>query len=221
MKKMFNYTGRRFGSQVVIRFDHRHPSGQPYLWLCRCDCGKERLVAATSLRSGNSKSCGCGIRKSSKITHGMSYSLEERAWSGIKQRCLYKTWKFYPNYGGRGIKACAFILESPAHLITLIGKCPGKGWTVDRENNNGNYSCGSCAECIQKVWPLNIRWATKRQQASNRRTSRSFTFNGVTTIAAEWARQLGISAASFSARVKSGKTGSDLFFIGDSRKHTA
>lgn len=168
---MIDFTGKRVGSQTVTRFLHRS-APTVYWWLCRCDCGNERPVTATSLRAGTSKSCGCGIRKSAKITHGISGSREWRAWAGMKQRCLSKKWRFYYNYGGRGLRICAFILESPLHLKIIIGESPGQGWSVDRKDNSGHYSCGSCAECRKHRWPMNLRWATAKQQCNNRRKPR-------------------------------------------------
>ena len=55
-------TGKRFGNLTVIRkTDQKNRSS--YLWLCKCDCGKEKLVSSYSLKSGMTKSCGCLGRK--------------------------------------------------------------------------------------------------------------------------------------------------------------
>ncbi len=55
-------TGQRFGRLVVVRFECKEASSPvlplTYRWLCRCDCGTEKVVAASSLRSGHVKSCG-------------------------------------------------------------------------------------------------------------------------------------------------------------------
>ena len=55
--KRIDLTGQRFGRLTVIRYDHSEHSGAH--WLCKCDCGKEKVAAGYSLRSGNTKSCGC------------------------------------------------------------------------------------------------------------------------------------------------------------------
>lgn len=54
-------TGKRFGRWTVIKRDGsvNYNSCVQALWLCRCDCGEERLVRGNSLRNGTSKSCGC------------------------------------------------------------------------------------------------------------------------------------------------------------------
>lgn len=50
-------TGERFGKLLVLRrADSRNGRTR---WLCRCDCGNEKEVAAQALKSGKTKSCGC------------------------------------------------------------------------------------------------------------------------------------------------------------------
>ena len=46
-----------FGSLTVVR-QAESRRGLRY-WLCRCECGKEKEIRATALRSGHTKSCGC------------------------------------------------------------------------------------------------------------------------------------------------------------------
>lgn len=51
-------TNRQFGKLHVLEFSSRDQQGHA-LWLCRCDCGRETVVAAWRLNSGKSQSCGC------------------------------------------------------------------------------------------------------------------------------------------------------------------
>lgn len=53
--------GKRFERWIVIE---RRENDKNYnsRWLCRCDCGSEKIVIGESLRSGRSKSCGCHKR---------------------------------------------------------------------------------------------------------------------------------------------------------------
>ena len=57
MKKI-DLTGHTFGYWIVLGFSHNNKYKQPY-WLCKCVCGKEKAVVGSSLRAGESKSCGC------------------------------------------------------------------------------------------------------------------------------------------------------------------
>ena len=53
--------GRRFGKLVVLE---RVPSpGRCTMWRCRCDCSATTITRGTHLRSGHSRSCGCGRQR--------------------------------------------------------------------------------------------------------------------------------------------------------------
>jgi hypothetical protein len=54
-----NLVGLRFGRLVVRRFAGVHMCGGHALWECLCDCGKTAIVQGRSLKSGNTRSCGC------------------------------------------------------------------------------------------------------------------------------------------------------------------
>ncbi len=95
--------------------------------------------------------------------HGMSRSPENMVWRGMKYRCYNKKLKNYRYYGGRGIKVCDRWLESFANFIEDVGLRPGKGYSLDRIDNDGHYE------------PGNVRWATQTEQ---RRNARSFGRSG-------------------------------------------
>ena len=75
--KRIDLTGQRFGRLTVIRYDHSEHDGAH--WLCKCDCGKEKVAAGYSLRSGNTKSCGC-------LNSDASRAKLEKARAAIKAR---------------------------------------------------------------------------------------------------------------------------------------
>lgn len=84
---------------------------------------------------------------------GQRHPVEYCAFHGAKQRCTNPRNKNFYLYGGRGIK---FLFTSFEQFFYELGRCP-KGRSLDRRNNNGNYE------------PGNVRWATFKQQAKNRR----------------------------------------------------
>lgn len=58
--------GRRFGRLVVVRLAERPPGASQKArgswWLCRCQCGREKIVARSYLVQNNVTSCGCKQR---------------------------------------------------------------------------------------------------------------------------------------------------------------
>ncbi len=204
----FDYTEQRHGHWTAIRFDKRH-KGNNY-WICRCDCGVTRSIGIAQIRSGHSKSCGCGINEDNgPFKHGLALTPIYESWRGMKKRCLCPTHEAYHNYGGRGIKICAAILDSPAAIVDCIGDRP-RGLTLDRKDNDGHYSCGKCPECEVTGWPMNLRWATVSEQGRNTRYNLIVEIEGERLPACEWADKLGIERSVFYQRVHRGETGALL-----------
>lgn len=78
-------------------------------------------------------------------------------WVSMKSRCYNTSHGRYKDYGGRGIKVCERWIESFQNFIDDMGNKPGKDYSLDRIDNNGNYE------------PSNCRWATREQQQANTR----------------------------------------------------
>lgn len=79
-------------------------------------------------------------------------------WANILYRCNTATAHQYNLYGGRGIAVCKEWQESFEAFAEHMGPRPA-GASVDRIDNNGNYE------------PGNVRWATAKEQADNRRNT--------------------------------------------------
>lgn len=173
-------TNRRFGRLVAIQPAGRY-RGQ-VKWLCRCDCGNEHTVSGEILRSGRSRSCGCARRERTAAmgrataTHGGSRGVkrcpEYGPWTHMKERCTSPRATSFADYGGRGIRVCAGWAEFFESFLADMGPRPSLDHSLDRIDNDGNYSCGRCEECLANGWSMNCRWATRSQQARNRRRPR-------------------------------------------------
>jgi len=125
-----------------------------------------------------------------RLTHGLSYSPEHKSWEEMRQRCCNINNSHYDSYGGRGITICR-RWNMFENFYEDMGKRPLR-MSLDRINNNGNYE------------PSNCRWATKSEQACNRRNSRYLTYGGETYCIAEWARKISIPYSTLYHRILRG-----------------
>ena len=69
--KNTDLTGQQFGKWIVLRQDEERSGADTSYWICKCECGTERSVAASNLRRGKSASCGC--RNNLKAMIGEKY----------------------------------------------------------------------------------------------------------------------------------------------------
>lgn len=171
--------------------------------LCRCVCGKERMVRDRNLRDGRSRSCGCLRREVVSVTrakHRMIHTPEYQAWKRIRGRCGDINDKSYPNYGGRGIQICE-RWDSFENFFDDMGPRPSPVHSIDRIDNNGNYD------------PSNCRWATQTVQQNNKRSNRLFTRDGRTQTITEWCREFGIAPQIVWCRLRRGWDTSDALTL--------
>ena len=105
-----------------------------------------------------------GIGQRFIATHGMSFSRTYGIWGNMLYRCNAESASNYQDYGGRGISVCDRWHSFDAFLEDM-GPQP-TGMTLERKDVNGNYS------------PQNCIWATRKEQARNRRNNVSVEFNG-------------------------------------------
>ena len=148
--------GSQFGRLTVICESILKEASKAMQFWCECSCGEMHSAIGTLLRSGNTSSCGCLQRelvRARKTIHGYRRTVEYRAYHAAKNRCTNIKDENYKGYGGRGIQ---FKLPDFIEFYKELGPRPAN-MTLDRIDNSGNYEIG------------NVRWATKSQQAFNRR----------------------------------------------------
>lgn len=186
--------GQRFGRLLVLGYKHT-PKG--LRWESKCECGAVVAHKANMLTSGNTRSCGCLRREEARAlftTHGMKRTTEYTIWSGIIHRCENPHYAGYANYGGRGIVMCERWRKSFEAFYADMGPRPSKGHSIDRIDNDGNYEPGNC------------RWATRAEQARNKRGVHLLTFNGKTMPLSDWAAEIGMRPQALTHRIVRGWT---------------
>jgi hypothetical protein len=130
-----------------------------------------------------------------KIRHGDAVpgrvAPEYRSWAQARRRTVNPEDPAWPDYGGRGITMCErWSLYD--NFLADMGRKPSPSHTLDRMDNDGPYAHWNC------------RWATKKEQARNRRSSASVSFGGVTRTVAEWSEVTGLHAQTITTRLRDG-----------------
>lgn len=187
-----DHVGKTFGRLLVISSDSPRRKKK---YLCRCECGVEKSILASSVVSGHTKSCGClntDTRRESKTTHGKSGTKTHSVWRSMIQRCTNKKDKAYGNYGGRGISVCKRWGDY-SNFIADMGEKP-EGYAIDRIDNSKGYS------------PDNCRWVTRQENQNNMRSNRLIEFNGIVKTIAQWERFLGFRKNEIRTRLHVGWT---------------
>ncbi len=207
--KTTDLTGQTYGKLKIQSFaGYYYGGGQRYAaWCCICACGTVKVVRGDRMKIGRTVSCGCHKNANTSARfrkHGHRYpcSKEYRAWIGMKGRCLHTSHRGYKNYGGRGITVCKRWLDAFENFLADVGLAPSPEHTIDRfPDQNGNYE------------PGNVRWATRTEQAYNRRSNVLLTHDEVTLPAIEWAKRLGCRIQTILARKQIGWTDSEAVSI--------
>lgn len=149
MNKRLDLTGQRFGKLTVIKFSHRGKWNKS-CWLCKCDCGNEKIVNIQNLRDGHTRSCGClrkqpkwqlpegvaacnqviGVLKRQAKRRGIEQALtDEQIIALHKQDCHY----------------CGSPPSNVCSISTLSGSYSYNG--IDRVDNNKGYTTDNSVPC--------------------------------------------------------------------------
>ena len=197
-------TGKRFGSLVVIERNGTDKKTRNPLWLCRCDCGKTTTVRGCNLRTGNTRSCGCGMHfkegaLNPKYKGGHSRTRVHRIWTAMKSRCFNPSVRSYADYGGRGVVVCQEWKENfEAFYEWSIENGYADNLTIERKNVHGNYC------------PENCRWATRKEQSRNTRANVYLEIDGEKHLVCDLAEMYGLSKSTIYGRYRRGDKGKDL-----------
>lgn len=198
-RKPIDLTGQRFGRLTVVKRSGSTPQ-KLALWLCKCDCGNEKIIDGHTLRRGGSKSCGCyrtereserAVKRNYK--HGQRKTRLYGIWLGMKSRCYNSNDHNFLHYGAKGIEVCE---EWTQDFQSFYGWSMSHGYkedlSIDRIDVNGNYE------------PNNCRWVTMKVQQNNRSNNHLITCSGETHTISEWAEITGMNKGTIRSRLVRG-----------------
>lgn len=135
-------------------------------------------------------------RNAKHFRHGYKtagrYSAEYSVWMNMRARCNNPKNSRFATYGARGIKVCERWENDFLNFLTDMGRRPSPEHSIERKNNDKNYEPGNCV------------WATRKEQARNRRTSRFIVVDDASLTMAEWSEITGINRQTIHARLKAG-----------------
>jgi len=194
-------TGKTYGLLSVLSYAGKNKHGIS-MWLCRCECGTEKVICSMGMKAGKTTSCGCwrakiltaGRMQLQSGNDGRSKTREYRLWANIIYRCCTQSCQQFDDYGGRGITVCKRWRESFKAFLEDMGTAPTPKHTIDRKDNDGPYSKKNC------------RWATRKEQANNRRGCRMLEYKGETKTMSAWASEFGINVHTIMSRLRMGWT---------------
>jgi hypothetical protein len=211
--------GFRFGNLTVI--DSARNQKEQVVRICLCDCGAV-CTKRSMTRARMCEKCSRAINdariaeyaRTTFVTHGHArrgqQTKEFRAWSAMIARCTYPSQQNYGDYGGRGIAVCSEWSASFEAFLSHVGAAPGASHSLDRIDVNGHYE------------PGNVRWATSREQARNKRVQRLIEYCGESMTLTEWAERLGVKVGTMWSRIKFGRdlaTGKSSARVTDHSRH--
>src|SRR5574344_98131 len=158
---MEDLTGKRYGKLVAIKYvckvqDNRNA------WLCKCDCGNEKVISEHNLKRGNTTSCGCygNLCRTERAKHRLVNKRVYRVWSNMKSRCSNPKATQYKWYGGRGISFASEWSDFTCFYNWAMNNGYSDDLELDRKDNEKDYS------------PSNCRFVTHKENCNNRRSNR-------------------------------------------------
>ena len=149
-------TNQKFGRLLVIKQkgyfkDPKTGKNRRKKWLCKCDCGKETLVATSKLRNGHTKSCGC-IRLE-KITIPFGKAGRNAKYASYRNNALKKQLNFdltIEQFENLTQNNCYYCNSKPSCIKqNKYSNGPFIYNGIDRVDNKKGYTVDNCVTCCK------------------------------------------------------------------------
>lgn len=146
-------------------------------------------------------------RNKGNVSHGMSYTRFYKIYDGARGRCLHKSNAGWKRYGARGIVFTwknfeSFRDDMYQGYLEHLEKYGEKNTTIDRIDNDGNYTKDNC------------KWSTIFENGQNKSNLHYLEYNGERKTIAGWSRDIGVNQTTIRERVKSNMSMDKVLFPG-------
>jgi len=162
-------TGKRFGRLVVVALSDERGNRNQLKWLCQCDCGTQKVIEASLLRDGKTKSCGC-LLGTSRLAHNkypdregalfniLYFSIKKRHNKKTKECCISKEYFIelskapchYCGVTGSNVKKdIRRDLHKGEVKYSVVSDTVIRFNGIDRIDSNAGYTDINCVSCCK------------------------------------------------------------------------
>jgi len=147
--------GKIFGSWTIVKYLGIHRKLKHFETRCKCGTiGKHALADLKSNKSTMCTNCHNQLNAIKNTKHGLHGTPLYKVWSSMLSRCRNPSDSAFKWYGKRGIQVCE-RWNNFENFLADMGERPD-GLTLDRIDNDGNYT------------PENCRWVDHKTNCQNR-----------------------------------------------------
>jgi hypothetical protein len=180
-----------------LTFIRETVSKHPRKGLYGCTCGNKKEIYIASVKSGNTKSCGC-YKKEAHYKHGLYKHLLHSAWVSMTQRCYNINHLAYPYYGGMGVTVCN---EWRGDFIAFYNWAMSNGWKkgLQLDKDKKSIELGITPNLYS---PERCQFITPKLNGQFRKNSFFIEYNGETKTIQQWAEKIGINHNTLRGRIR-------------------
>ena len=154
--KARDLTGLKFGNLTALAPTTARSGSKAIMWLCRCDCGKEKQISSVKLNAGETKSCGCQkYKRKPRLSKGESGL--NSLWIKYKGAAKKRNYSFdltKAEFKKLTSSNCFYCGVLP-HRIQVGSKGNAKEHGlykfngIDRLDNSKGYTKDNCVTCCK------------------------------------------------------------------------